>query len=576
MKGRKLYLGLIFILSLSVVYLLEAMAQDKGIALGNVIISDDDRPQEWQQLIASDVSSNALKLQVDGVDVEFNKNQLYMEENLDIMIPADIFRSTFKCAFNYADEYGLELQKGNTVVSVSAGGSYITVDGEKIYLENAMKKAEDGCYINARVLEAGFGYTYKWDSGINTLSLVDTRKDESYLPSKYSYFDVGRLGKIKDQGIYGTCWAFAALTAVETSLMPEETYDFSEDNMVWNSGYFGSKYDGGDYTRAVAYLTSWKGPVLEEDDIYGDGENNPDAEVKKHVQEAQIIESKNLEAIKRAVFLYGGVESSLYTSMSYVGESSMYYNDKNFSYCYIGTNKPNHDVVIVGWDDNYPKENFSVNLEGDGAFLCVNSWGEDFGDNGLFYVSYYDSNIGIHNVVYTRVEDTHNYDNIYQTDLCGWVGQLGYENETAYFSNVYTAEADEELKAVGFYATGKDTSYEIYYVDGFEGTDSFGDKIYLQSGKFVNEGYYTVDLDSSIMLEAGKKYAIVIKITTPGAVHPIAIEYRAGRSTKNVVLDDGEGYISLIGKTWEHVEESKECNICLKMYTNTRMENKSE
>ena len=145
----------------------------------------------------------------------------------------------------------------------------------------------------------------------NTLNLVDTKKDESILPSRYSYYDVGRLGKIKDQGIYGTCWAFASLTAVETSLMPEEKYDFSEDNMVWNSGYFGAQYDGGDYTRAISYLASWRGPVLEEDDVYGDGINNPDAGVVKHVQEAQIIESKNLEAVKKAVFLYGGVESSL-------------------------------------------------------------------------------------------------------------------------------------------------------------------------------------------------------------------------------------------------------------------------
>lgn len=206
--------------------------------------------------------------------------------------------------------------------------------------------------------------------------------------------------------------------------MPEEKYDFSEDNMVWNSGYFGAQYDGGDYTRAISYLASWRGPVLEEDDVYGDGINNSDAGVVKHVQEAQIIESKNLEAVKKAVFLYGGVESSLYTSMSYAGERSMYYNDKNYSYCYIGTKKPNHDVVIIGWDDNYSKDNFSVSLEGNGAFICVNSWGDSFGDDGLFYVSYYDSNIGIHNVVYTRVEDNDNYDNIYQSDLCGWVGQL--------------------------------------------------------------------------------------------------------------------------------------------------------
>ena len=537
MKGRKLYLGLIFILSVAVVYLLEAVAQDKGIALGNVVITAKDRPSEWQDIIASDASENQLRLIVDGVEVAFAKNRIYMENNLDIMIPTYIFRNSFKCAFNTVSDDGIELQKGNTVVSIDSYDTFIDVNGKKVFLENAMKKYDDGYYINAHVLEEGFGYTYKWDSVENTLNLVDTKKDESILPSRYSYYDVGRLGKIKDQGIYGTCWAFASLTAVETSLMPEEKYDFSEDNMVWNSGYFGAQYDGGDYTRAISYLASWRGPVLEEDDVYGDGINNSDAGVVKHVQEAQIIESKNLEAIKKAVFLYGGVESSLYTSMSYAGERSMYYNDKNYSYCYIGTKKPNHDVVIIGWDDNYSKDNFSVSLEGNGAFICVNSWGDSFGDDGLFYVSYYDSNIGIHNVVYTRVEDNDNYDNIYQSDLC---------------------------------ATGKDTSYEIYYVDNFEGTESFCNKVYLQSGKFTNEGYYTVDLNKAVNMAEGKKYAIIVKITTPGAVHPIAIEYKAGRSTKNVVIDDGEGYISLIGKSWEHVEESKECNICLKMYTNNR------
>ena len=325
MKGRKLYLGLIFILSVAVVYLLEAVAQDKGIALGNVVITAKDRPSEWQDIIASDASENQLRLIVDGVEVAFAKNRIYMENNLDIMIPTYIFRNSFKCAFNTVSDDGIELQKGNTVVSIDSYDTFIDVNGKKVFLENAMKKYDDGYYINAHVLEEGFGYTYKWDSVENTLNLVDTKKDESILPSRYSYYDVGRLGKIKDQGIYGTCWAFASLTAVETSLMPEEKYDFSEDNMVWNSGYFGAQYDGGDYTRAISYLASWRGPVLEEDDVYGDGINNSDAGVVKHVQEAQIIESKNLEAIKKAVFLYGGVESSLYTSMSYAGERSMYY-----------------------------------------------------------------------------------------------------------------------------------------------------------------------------------------------------------------------------------------------------------
>ena len=566
MKGRKLYLGLIFILSVAVVYLLEAVAQDKGIALGNVVITAKDRPSEWQDIIASDASENQLRLIVDGVEVAFAKNRIYMENNLDIMIPTYIFRNSFKCAFNTVSDDGIELQKGNTVVSIDSYDTFIDVNGKKVFLENAMKKDDDGYYINAYVLEEGFGYTYKWDSVENTLNLVDTKKDESILPSRYSYYDVGRLGKIKDQGIYGTCWAFASLTAVETSLMPEEKYDFSEDNMVWNSGYFGAQYDGGDYTRAISYLASWRGPVLEEDDVYGDGINNSDAGVVKHVQEAQIIESKNLEAVKKAVFLYGGVESSLYTSMSYAGERSMYYNDKNYSYCYIGTKKPNHDVVIIGWDDNYSKENFSTAIEGDGAFICQNSWGGGFGDNGVFYISYYDTNIGVHNVVYTGVESTKNYDSIYQSDMCGWVGQIGYNKESVYGANVFTAQKNEKLRAAGFYAVGKDTTYQVYVVKDFKDTSSFEKKERVAQGKLDNAGYYTIRFDKEIKVEPGEKFAIVIFVNTPDAVHPLAIEYAADATTAKVDLSDGEGYISPDGRTWESAEDTQSCNLCIKAY----------
>ena len=50
-------------------------------------------------------------------------------------------------------------------------------------------------------------------------------------------------------------------------------------------------------------------------------------------------------------------------------------------------NAANHVVTIVGWDDNYPKENFlpDVPPKGNGAWLVKNSWGsgeEDFPNRG--------------------------------------------------------------------------------------------------------------------------------------------------------------------------------------------------
>ena len=121
-------------------------------------------------------------------------------------------------------------------------------------------------------------------------------------------------------------------------------------------------------------LAAWQGPVYDADDPYGDGETRDDLAAVKHVQQMLIIDGKDYQGIKEAVFKYGGVQTSLYSTIASSKTKTPYYNKQTNSYCYIGQNKPNHDVVIIGWDDNYPKENFNVDLEGDGAFICQNSW----------------------------------------------------------------------------------------------------------------------------------------------------------------------------------------------------------
>lgn len=568
MKNKKLYLGLILIIiALNVVIFKQVQRNGKSIAMGNVILAESDYPEQWKTIIKNEMNQETVKLIVDGKKVELKDKSVYICGDSDIMLPSYIVTDVFRCAFSRYEDNHIYMQKGNTVVTIFPDIDYVKINNQSHALPNAMQIKEGKIYINAKVFEMAFAYDYAWKAEENQLELVNENKNMTILPASYDYRTVGRLPDIKNQGSQSTCWAFASLTALESTLRPKETNIYSVDNMAGNNGYFGNQNDGGNYTRAMAYLLAWKGPVLEADDPYGDGIINRDAGAVKHVQEIQILESKNLQDIKMAVFLYGGVESSLYTSMVNSQDTSMYYNNETYSYCYVGTQRPNHDVVIVGWDDNYPKENFNTALEADGAFICMNSWGTEFGDEGLFYVSYYDSNIGIHNAVYSGIEGSDNYDHIYQSDLCGWVGQLGYEEESAYFSNVYEAEGNENIEAVGFYATGKNTSYEIYYVDDFQNEESFDNREMIQSGFIKNAGFYTIKLDTPINMVEGHKYAVIVKITTPDSIHPIAIEYVAGRDTKTVDLSDGEGYISLTGKSWEHVESSKNCNICLKMYT---------
>lgn len=42
------------------------------------------------------------------------------------------------------------------------------------------------------------------------------------------------------------------------------------------------------------------------------------------------------------------MEPSLYSTIRSSQGSSVYYNQNTSAYCYIGTEKPNHDVVIIG------------------------------------------------------------------------------------------------------------------------------------------------------------------------------------------------------------------------------------
>ncbi len=526
------------------------------------------RTKQWNPVIASSVNNSIISLKIDGKRANIDSGCVYMDDSLNVMISCDILTELLSCAVNVYYGNMAVIEKSGTRIIATAGSTTYMVDGEEVKLDAAPAKVDSSVYIPVIVLGQYFSYEYKWDYRNNTAELTNSKPDEKIIPYAYDYRNDGKVSSVKDQSDLGTCWAFASLTALETSLLPEHRFDFSEDHMSCHNGYNLNQNQGGEYTMAMSYLASWKGPVLESQDPYGDGISPDGLEPAVHVQEMQIIESKNLDGIKKAVFLYGGVQSSLYMSVSDAGgNGSQFYNADREAYCYIGTEKANHDIVIVGWDDAYSAENFSTTPEGDGAFVCVNSWGEHFGDNGYFYVSYFDSNIGLHNLVYTGIEDCNNYDNIYQSDICGWVGQLGYGREYAYFANVYRARENEKLEAVSFYATGVDTEYQIYYVDQFKDEASLSNRVLLAAGSFSNAGYYTVKIDRNVKLTKGERYAIVVYIKTPNSVHPIAIEYNSDSSTSTVDISDGESYISLYGDLWEHVEETQNCNVCLKMFT---------
>lgn len=524
----------------------------------------------WNPLIASSVNDSLFSVVIDNKEYTNEQYPFYMDENLSIMIPVSILRDSFKCSAHVYDGERLVVEKHSSEISFLLDEFTVSANGEDATVVSPFTQNDGSYYVSLNDLSNYLDYSYSWNMQESTASAVDNSENMTIIPTKYDLRERGRVAGVRNQGIYGTCWAFAALGALESSLLPEETVQYSADHMTLANGFSLTQQDGGEYTMGMAYLAAWKGPVYESDDPYGDNVTDMTLAAVRHVQEIQIIDGKDYEKIKEAVFQYGGVQTSIYNALGSSQADSPYFNRKTNAYCYIGTEIPNHDVVIIGWDDNYPKENFTLELEGDGAFICQNSWGEGFGEKGVFYISYYDTHIGTHNVVYTRVEAVDNYDHIYQSDLCGWIGQIGYNKESVYGANVYTAGRAEELAAAAFYATGKNTQYELFVVRDFEDESSFGRRILIASGTIINAGYYTVDFDQAVALKEGERFAVVLHIVTPNSVHPLAIEYAADEATAEVVLDDGESYISSNGGSWENVKNVEEANLCIKAFTNDR------
>ena len=390
---------------------------------------------------------------------------------------------------------------------------------------------------------------------------------EETIPVKYDARAAGKQPAVKSQGSLGTCWAITVTSALEAALLPGEHLVFSADHMSLNNGFHITQSEGGDYNMAMSYLSGWYGPVLEEEDPYGDGTSPDGLTARVHVQEMQLLEGMDREQIKKMIWRYGPVQTSLYMDRKTTSAALPYYNTETFAYNYTQEEICTHDVLILGWDDTFSKENFVSQPGEDGAWICQNTWGEKFGDGGIFYVSYEDANIARGGVAYTKVEPADNYDRIYQTDVCGWQGQQGYETESCFFANVYTAQEAETLEAVGFYTTDFHSSYEVYVVDDFEDTGSFADRRLLTGGWIGNSGYYTIPLGEAVELEAGQRFAVVVKIRTENATKPVAVELHKDEYTDTVTLEGKEGYLSLYGETWEYTEEKFGTNVCLKAYT---------
>lgn len=360
--------------------------------------------------------------------------------------------------------------------------------------------------------------------------------------TKYDSRNYGIVSKVKNQGIYGTCWAHSALSEVETAVLKSRGTvepDYSERHLA----YF-AYHDGNDKVGLSKGVTSVVAPSgtdylnIGGNDIWAASRlmNSMGAAAetaypyskvttaisKEHAQDyssfvsgyyfvptsSATVEQK-IETIKSLITQFGVV------GWAYCSENAYYtYNsDSTAYYCNLNA-RTNHAITVVGWDDDYSRYNFksSCRPKYDGAFLCKNSWGTNWGKNGYFYISYYDTTLGNGSNASVVTADKLDFDNNYYYTNAMPLSMCSV-TDRAYQYFTVTGEAVQTLTAVSFMSATTNMPYSVQiYKNPLTSKPESGQPLLKEevSGVTGYVGYYSVDIPN-VELSRGDVFVVAIK-----------------------------------------------------------------
>lgn len=370
----------------------------------------------------------------------------------------------------------------------------------------------------------------------------------------YNAASEGLVTTAKDQNPYGTCWAFSAISACESSMIRRGLYNNTLDLSELHFSYFffhtqndplgGTKNDanvfsGANYLNAggtdactMFALAKWTGAADEALAPYPDGSalSAPDVSLAYqdlgHLQNVRYVSGSDRESIKKLILQYGAVSAPLYADFS------KYYSASTYAYCCKKSLVANHQVTLVGWDDDYSINNFPAGSRPSqsGAWIAKNSYGSSFGDQGFFYISYEDASLTYQKktnndsqslVFAYDMESSSNYSHNYQYDGSASCTYMTLPSGCS-MANIFTVGGNpgsqERLDAVSFALASPNVQYAIQiYKNPPSGNPSGGIAVFdqAQTGVTTYCGYYTIPLDQKVIFRQGDRYAVVISFSSP-------------------------------------------------------------
>ncbi len=268
----------------------------------------------------------------------------------------------------------------------------------------------------------------------------------------YSILDAKNF--MRNQGSADTCWAFAANTLFEIKIAKTTgaINDFSEDHLIFNTPIPSTYESGGHFLISSIYYQNGLGPVDEALAPINSQSKGKSFKVAYSLLGYSEI-NNNLVATKRAIFDHGAALTSIYLNETdknvYNSKTASYFNSKE-------TNPRTHELVLVGWDDAYSKDNFIVPPKSNGAFIAQNSFGNSWGKDGFFYVSYEDVHI-LEQVYAIRDFEARSQNSTqYYYDKTGMTHFESFDSSNSAIGlNNFVSKSDEQLKRVAIYTSEK-------------------------------------------------------------------------------------------------------------------------
>lgn len=441
-------------------------------------------------------------------------------------------------------------------------------------------------------------------------------RTESSLPASYDSREHGAVTPIKNQGVTGSCWAFAALKALESDSILQNLStlagtDYSESHLVWYTydplsdktdplygDYFSSQttdsggyYNlGGNAYYASYILADWWGAAAEEKAPFSADTNQAlrkmiqsmssksdtlRTEADVHLKNADFYDPSDISGIKNAIMEHGSVDVSVYYDTSNMYHTSTVTSAYESSH---DAEDANHCVTIIGWDDSF--NTFSENAPASGAWLIANSYGENYSysTNGYYWLSYYDSSLC--EICTFEAEASDKYDTNFQYDGIGW-GDLYVDTEDISFANVFTNNADSprRIGAAGFYTATDDQPYKIEISRQLTGSSpDSGTRIdkCTTYGTVEHSGYHTISLSDSVAVAAGERFSVVVTFyaENDNKVY-VPIEGTSNPSSSRYSSKSGQSYVYSEGKWMDNTSvqlgssHRNMNNVCLKALAST-------